>query len=316
MVLIVKRRCLPLVVLILALTAIPSVAQAKGISGTICAKKGATKSSAGTKYQCTKTSKGLTWTKAVTPSAASSKLKQVITVPAVKTVEVTAVKISGSFTSSSKLPVDLQITTPLTCSVQDDAILILQTGTCSVVANQSGNDKYLPAQPVSFSFDITPPTITSDNALFDEVQTFIRIPKGTTYSSDTAEIALTAVSEDATAKVCGDDASNLGCISQNGLGVADPASETRYVEFSFHVKNLDANPLPTISYQLLTNGVLRDVDSGVTLATLNNLTIDSSESADGSLYGVIPKDLNLAGAYLVINEGITDSSVRLLLALQ
>lgn len=315
MVLIVKQRCLPMVVLILALTAVPSVAQAKGISGTICPKKGATKSSAGTKYVCTKTSKGLTWTKAVTSSPAPSKLKQAISVPAVKKVEVTAVKISGPFTSSSNLPVDLQITTPLTCSVQDSGILILQTGTCSVVANQPGNDKYLPAQPVSFSFDITPPTITSDNALFDEVQTFIRIPKGTTYSDDTAEISLTAVSEDATAKVCADDSSNLGCISQNGSGVADPTSETRYVEFSFHVKNLDANPLPTISYQLLTNGVLRDIDSGVTLETLNSLTVGPNESADGSLYGVIPKDLKLDDAYLVINEGITDSSVRLLLAL-
>lgn len=315
MVSIVRQRILPAIVLILALTTTPSLAQAKGISGTPCAKKGATTSSAGTKYQCTKTSKGLTWAKAGTPSPASSKLKQVISVPTVKKVEVTAARISGSFSSSSKLPVELQITTPLICSVQDSAILILQTGKCSIVANQAGNDRYSPAQPVSFSFEITPPTITSDNALFDEVQTFIRIPKGTSYSSDTAEIALTALSDDATAKVCANDASNLGCMSQNGSGVADPASETRYVEFSFHVKNLDANPLPTISFQLLVNGVLSDIDSGVTLETLNSLSVGPNESADGSLYGVVPKDLKVDGAYLVIDEGITDSSIRLLLAL-
>lgn len=181
-----------------------------------------------------------------------------------------------------------------------------------MVANQSGSDKYLPAPPVSVSFAVTPPTITSDNALFDEVQTFIRVPKGTMYASDSAEITLTAVNNDVTGKICAADPSTLGCTSVNGSGVADPTSQTRYVEFAFHVKNLDANPLPTISFRLLLNGVLSDVDSAVGLASLNDLTVGSGESVDGSVYGIIPKDQKIEGGYLVIDEGITDSSIRLL----
>ena len=101
---------------------------------------------------------------------------------------------------------------------------------------------------------VTPPAITSDNALFDEVQSFIRIPKGITYSGDTAEI----------------------------------------------------------SYQLLRNGVLSDIDTRVGLEPLNDLIVGSGESADGSFYGVVPKNQVLESAYPVINEGITDSLIRLL----
>ena len=313
-----KHRSLTAIVLTLALTSIPSVVQANEKSGTACAKEGAISNVSGTKYHCTKTGKALIWAKVSTvlkqtrtPSPNPSKLPQSISVPQVKTVEITMGGISG-FSASSTLPVALQTSTPLVCMVQGTFILPLQTGHCLVVVSQPGNDKYLPAQPVSSTYEIAPPKITSDNALFNEVQTFIKIPKGTTYSSDTAEITLTAISTDATAKVCVDDASAIGCTAINSSGVADPNSQTRYVEFAFHVKNLDVNPLPTISYQLLLKGVLSDIDTAVSLETLNNLVLGQNESADGSFYGVVPKALNLDGAYLVINEGITDSSIRLL----
>ena len=306
------------IVLIFGLTAIPSIAQAAEKAGSKCAKEGTVSNSSGTKYRCANTSNGLTWIKSgtlvqqpQTSSHAASKSPQIISVPHMKTVEITAGKILG-FSASSKLQIALQTGTPLVCTVQDTFVLPLQTGTCSVVVSQPGNDKYSPAQRVSLTIEIVPPKITSDNALFDEVQTFIRVSKGTTYSSDTAEITLTSIPSDATAKVCADKASALGCTSINGSGAADPASDTRYVEFAFRVKNLDANPLPTISYRLLLNGVLSDIDSRVGLESLNDLVVGSSESADGSFFAIVPKNLNLNGAYLVIDEGITDSSIRLL----
>ena len=305
-------------VLIFASMAIPPTASATAKSGAKCPKAGASATVSGTKYLCTKTNKGLIWAGIKSPakqaqksSSPTEKLAQTISVPAVKSVDITAGSISG-ISASSKLPVVFKTSTPLVCSVHDSTFLVMQTGVCSIVANQPGNDKYLAAPSVALTMQVTAPTITSNNALFDEVQSFIRIPKGTTYSSDAAEISLSAVTSDATAKVCADDASSLGCTTLNGSGVADSASGTRYVEFVFHVKNLDANPLPTISYQLLFKGVLSDIDTRVGLETLNDLVVGSGESADGSFYGVVPKDQKLEGAYLVINEGITDPSIRLL----
>ena len=168
---------------------------------------------------------------------------------------------------------------------------------------------------MNFTLEVKPPTVTSDNALLDQVQTFIKVPKGVTYVSDTAEITLIAYSNDVTSKVCAADPSTDGCILSSGTGIANPASQNRYVEFTFHVKDLDPNPLPFISYRLLLKGVLSDIDSVVTLDTLNVLSVGSGESADGSLFGMVPINQKLDGAYLMIDEGITDRSIRLLLSL-
>ncbi len=199
--------------------------------------------------------------------------------------------------------------------MQGNSISLLQTGTCEILAIQSGDDKYLPAQPLNFSLEVKSPTITSANALLDQVQTYARVPQGTTYASATAEITLKGVTNDATAKVCAADPTADGCTLSSGAGVANPAAQTRYIEFAFHVKDLDSNPLPTISYRLLLNGVLTEINSGVALETLNGLNIGSGESADGSLFAMVPINQKLDGAYLIIDEGVTDPSIRLLMSL-
>ena len=97
--------------------------------------------------------------------------------------------------------------------------------------------------------------------------------------------------------------------------MADPTSQTKYVEFAFHVKDLDTNPLQPISYRLLLKGQILDIDTGVTLQTLNSIDVNAGESADGSFFGVVPINLNLDAGYLIIDEGITDSTVRFLMQL-
>lgn len=277
---------------------------------------------AGGKYHCVKSGKHLVWVKIikngkVPPIATSNSLKhrQVIVLPKSRSFEITSGPAVGFISADSKLPVGMSSSTPSICKVQDQLVTLLQTGSCSISVTQAGNDQYLPADPVNFSFDVIPPVITTPNSLLEGVQSFVVVTKGTTYSSETAEITLINFINDATAKVCANDPTAPGCLLANGTGVADPASQTKYVEFVLHVKNLDANPLPPISYRLLLKGQIMDIDTGVTLQTLNNIDISSSESADGSFFGVVPSNLKLDAGYLLIDEGITDSSTRLLLKL-
>lgn len=310
----------------LTLLVLPTTAQASQKIGTSCSKLGAVATYSGVHYRCVVSGKKLAWVRVSTPkkavkgessqtSTAKSKLHQSISAPNVKTVDIAAGKFTGVFLANSKLPVDLSSSTPLICSIKDQSIQLLQTGSCTISANQSGNDKYLPSQPVSYTFEIIPPVVTSDNALFDEVQTFVRVPMGTAFASDTAEITLTSFLNDATAEVCTNDPSAPGCLLSNGAGVADPASQTRYVEFKFHIKNLDANPLPSISYRLLMGGVISDIDTGVTLETLTKVDLEFGQTIDGSFFGLVPVNLNISHGYLIMDEGITDSSVKLLLSL-
>ena len=310
----------------LSLIVIPSInssAYATSIANSNCSKLGSVETSSGAKYHCTKVGKKLIWVKATASSKTGSiskspvpkvsNVKQIISAPQISTVDIASGIFPGSFIASSKLAVELSTSTPTICAIQNRSVVLLETGTCLIVATQPGNNSFLPADPLSFSLQINPPTVKTDNSLLSEVQTFIRVPKGQTFASATAEVSLTSVNLDASTKVCANDPAATGCTLVNKAGIPDPSSSTRYVEFVFHVKNLDANPLPIIVYRLLLNGEITDISAGVTLPTLNDLSVGSGESADGSLFATVPINLKLAKAYLLIDEGITDSSVRLLM---
>lgn len=295
----------------------PSTALAQGRPSGPCSKLGKVTTISGVKYRCTKSHKKLTWVKSAAPTSqtAKEKVTQTIGIPTAKSVDITAGIYPEVIRSSSHLPVVLTTTTPTICIIQNGAISELQTGTCTVSAIQSGNENFLPADPITFSFDITPPIITSSDSLLDEVQTFVRVPMASTYTSESAEISLTTVVNDDSAEICADDPTTDGCTNINGVGAVDPNSQTRYVKFTFHVKNLDPNPLPTISYRLLLDREIGDVDVRVTLESLNDLIIGSGESGDGSFFAIVPKDIKLDHAFLMIDEGITDSTIRLLFGL-
>ncbi len=312
----------PCLLLAFSLVLTPSIALATEKPSGTCPRAGKSIEMAGGKYHCAKAGKHLVWEKIIrvgkvplTATSSSLKHKQVIVLPKLISFQITLEPAAGFISADSKLPVGMSSSTPLICTVHDQLVTFLQTGSCSIAVTQAGNDQYLPADSVNFSFNVTPPLITTVNSLLDGVQSFVKVPKGTTYSSETAEITLTNFMSDVTAKVCADDPTAPGCLLANGAGVVDPTSQTKYVGFVFHVKNLDANPLPTISYRLLLNGQILDIDTGVTLQTLNNIDINSSESADGSFFGVVPINSKLDAGYLLIDEGITDSSVRLLMKL-
>ena len=317
-----KRWGLKVILLALSLLLIPSIASATEKPGATCPKLGKTTNISGARYSCVKSGKRLVWVKGIkinkppsTLTSTSVKHKQVIVLPQLRSIDITAGPLSGLIAANSHLPVELSSTTPLVCAIQNQLVALLQTGTCAISATQAGNRDYLPADPLTYTFNVIPPAITSNNSLLEGVQTFVRVPKGSTYSSGTAEITLTTFSTNATAKVCANDSTAPGCSLVNGVGVADPASQTRYVEFLFHVKDLDTNPLQPISYRFLLKGKILDIDTGVTLQTLNNIDVNGGESADGSFFGIVPINLNLDSGYLIIDEGITDSAVRLLMQL-
>jgi hypothetical protein len=59
-------------------------------------------------------------------------------------------------TASSHLPVSFESLTPNVCTVSGDHGSLIDTGTCTIQASQSGGTDYLPAPPVSQSFTVLP----------------------------------------------------------------------------------------------------------------------------------------------------------------
>jgi hypothetical protein len=90
-----------------------------------------------------------------------------------------------SATSTSSLTVTFTTATPLVCSVSGTTLTINAAGTCTINANQSGNDNYQAASQVVQSFTITPPAAQSIT---------FAIPTGMTLGGSTQTVAPTATS--------------------------------------------------------------------------------------------------------------------------
>jgi hypothetical protein len=90
-----------------------------------------------------------------------------------------------SATSTSSLTVTFTTATPLVCSVSGTTLTINAAGTCTINANQSGNDNYQAATQVVQSFTITPPTAQSIT---------FATPTGMTLGGATQTVAPTATS--------------------------------------------------------------------------------------------------------------------------
>gem|GEM_PF-5343411 len=58
--------------------------------------------------------------------------------------------------ASSGLPVSLSPATPLVCTVNGTTIWLLDLGTCTINANQAGDDTYAAADEISRSFTVFP----------------------------------------------------------------------------------------------------------------------------------------------------------------
>ena len=74
-----------------------------------------------------------------------------------------------SAAASSGLPVSFASTTPIVCAVSGATVMLLSAGTCTIQATQAGNATYIPAAPVSQSFQVTQgPQTISFTALPDQ----------------------------------------------------------------------------------------------------------------------------------------------------
>lgn len=85
--------------------------------------------------------------------------------------------LSLQATASSALPVSFSTSTYAVCELYGAAVVLLKSGTCTVVADQPGNATYAPAPRVtrSFTVNVIPQVITG----FTPVSPIIYIPGGT-----------------------------------------------------------------------------------------------------------------------------------------
>lgn len=98
-----------------------------------------------------------TWSGAVIP------VGQTVTAGTAPTIAVGGTGVLSA-TATSSLAVSFSSTTPSICSVSDTTVKGIAEGTCTIAANQTGNPYYNPAPTVTFSFSVSPPTLSVSNS--------------------------------------------------------------------------------------------------------------------------------------------------------
>lgn len=142
---------------------------------------------------------------------------------------------SGAFalgaTSDSGLPVDFSSTTPSTCTVTaSGTVTPAAAGTCTVEADQPGDDTYTAAAPVSRSFTITAPVTTPQALTFTPIAD-TPLTAGQTTAAASADSGLAVSYSSSTPTTCSVDGTT-GVITLLATGTctieADQAGDATY----------------------------------------------------------------------------------------
>ena len=96
-----------------------------------------------------------------TASAEESLLAQTITFPAIAARNTAAAPFNPGVTSSSGLPVTLTSLTEPVCEIEEDEIIVVDLGTCTIRASQPGDGAYSPADPADRSFAVSRVLLTN-----------------------------------------------------------------------------------------------------------------------------------------------------------
>ena len=164
---------------------------------------------------------------------------------------------SGSFTVSatatSGLPVTFTTSTPTTCGSggsDGSTISILAVGTCTVVADQSGDAHWAEAPSVSQSFQITappPPPPTGQTITFGPLPDR-QMGSGSFIVSATSDSGLTVTFTTTTPSICGSGGTNGTTITLTAVGSctvkADQAGNATYAPAASVMQTFNITPAP------------------------------------------------------------------------
>ncbi len=142
----------------------------------------------------------------------------------------TSVSLNGtttvSATANSTLPVTFTSTTPSVCTVSGSTVTALTTGTCTIAANQAGNDTYNAALQVTAS--ITPNKLTQTIGAVGFLPSTVSV-NGTTSVSATASSGLGVTFTSATPSVCSVSGSTVTALTSGTCTIAaDQAGNSTY----------------------------------------------------------------------------------------
>ena len=200
--------------------------------------------------------------------------------------------LNFTFTIEAGTPkVVITSTTTDVCTVNGDAVTFVAVGDCKLTFTKAGNATYEAAPMVTRTIEIissvVPGTEESPAGLGEEV------------IIDGISVTVDAINEEVSDAVCEADSSNEACLDEDGTGVFDAESESRYVEVVLTITNDSDATWVADQLTLMFGDESFDFISVYEIDTIEGLELEAGDSITGSYFVLVPNDLDSAEALII-----------------
>ena len=200
--------------------------------------------------------------------------------------------LNFTFTIEAGTPkVVITSTTTDVCTVNGDAVTFVAVGDCKLTFTKAGNATYEAAPMVTRTIEIissvVPGTEESPAGLGEEV------------IIDGISVTVDAINEEVSDAVCEADSSNEACLDEDGTGVFDAESESRYVEVVLTITNDSDATWVADQLTLMFGDESFDFASVYEIDTIEGLELEAGDSITGSYFVLVPNDLDSAEALII-----------------
>ena len=197
-----------------------------------------------------------------------------------------------TFTSESDAPdVVIASATVDICEVNGYSITFLAEGDCKLTFTKAGNANYEAAPAVARTIRIISSMAT--NSEENPADFGIEIIKGD------ISVTVDGINEEVSEAVCEAETANEACIDEDGSGVLDPESESRYVEVILTIINDSKTTWIADQLTLQIDGETFYFTSVYSIDSLEGLELEPGYTVTGSFYVLLPNEIESEESLIV-----------------
>ena len=197
-----------------------------------------------------------------------------------------------TFTSESDAPdVVIASATVDICEVNGYSITFLAEGDCKLTFTKAGNANYEAAPAVARTIRIISSMAT--NSEENPADFGIEVIKGD------ISVTVDGINEEVSDAVCEAETANEACIDEDGSGVLDPESESRYVEVILTIINDSKTTWIADQLTLQIDGETFYFTSVYSIDSLEGLELEPGYMVTGSFYVLLPNEIDSAESLIV-----------------
>jgi hypothetical protein len=181
--------------------------------------------------------------------------------------------------------------TTAVCTVVGNEVTFVAIGDCKLTFTKAGNASYEAAPTITRTIKVISSVVPGSEE--SPADFGIEIIKGD------ISVTVDGFNDDVSDAVCEADSSNEACIDENGSGVLDPDSESRYVEVLLTITNNSKTTWVADQLMLQIEDEAFDFTSVYSIDSLEGLELEPGDSITGSFFVLLPNEIDSAESLVI-----------------